>query len=313
MTTTLNPRKSKCKIALPPGAPMHQGCSGLAATAGMSKHTTQWTAYHRFIGDAPAPTEEQQEIFDRGHRAEDFIAKEIENTYGYRMTRSNYAWVHPDYDWWICHPDRLMVGKVDGKRIGIEIKSSSVYTSKEWGPADTDEVPIDYYMQCLGYMACGVCDEVHLFRCSDWRLTRYVIGYDEQKIRQLEGLVVPVVESFLRREEPLPTTYDECKQCFEVREGDLVADERLEALCEEYDKAKEAEAEAKKHADNVKVAIMNRMSGKATRILPQGGGTKPLHSLLVYEQTKLDTKRLKEEQPEIYGQYTKTTTVQTFK
>lgn len=307
----INPRKSRTKLYLLPGTAGYVGCSQIASVIGMSKFTTPLEAYRRFHGTALPPTEEQQEIFDRGHRAEAFIAKEIENTYGYRLQCSNYAWLHPTYNWFICHPDRLVVGGINGQRIGVEIKSSSVYTSKEWGDENTDEVPLDYYLQCLGYMACGVCDEVHLFRCSDWKLTRYIIKYDEERIRKMEEMLEKAVSDFLDMKEPAPTTWKECTQVYTDSKDDLVADETMLHLCELYDKAKEDEKAATVKADELKAIIVKKLEGKRRIIGPSGG--KPIHTYYSYEQNSIDTKALREQMPEIAEKFIKTKTVYSFR
>ena len=52
--------------------------------------------------------------------------------------------------WLICHPDRLAVGTVDGKKVAVEIKSSSAFDSR-WGDEGSDEIPMDYLCQSQGY------------------------------------------------------------------------------------------------------------------------------------------------------------------
>lgn len=308
--SNLNPRKPKAIINVPVGAPFYQGSSGIAKTLGFSDFGTPREAYHQFIGDAPAPSEEQQEIFDRGHRAEGFIAKEIEAVYGYKLRKVNGAYVHPNYDWWICHPDRMMVGKVDGKRIGVEIKSSSAYVNDRWGKEDTDDIPLDYFFQCLSYMACGVCDEVHLFRCSNWKLTRYIVRYDEEKIQKVESVLPKVIEKFIARIEPEPSTWKEVTETYTDPKEDIVAYGLLKEYVTKYDEAKAREKAASEEAEELKTKIVTIMDGKK-RIVDEKG--KALHTYSVNDRTSLDTKSLKAEMPEVYAKYSNTKPVPTFR
>lgn len=299
---SLNPRKPFCKLNIEPGAKGFLGCSAWASAMGMSefKDSTPRSAYHRFIGDAPAPTEELQAIYDRGHRWEEYVAKEIMSQFGYKLKRVNSAYVHPVKHSLVCHPDRLQIGLIDGKRIGVEIKTSSVFMNKKWGDENTDEVPMDYYIQCLGYMACGVCDEVHLFRCSDFKLMRYIIKYDEEKIAKMEAMLFPVIDSFENGVEPNPSNWKEITSTFTDPKDDLVADESIEALCDEYDKARDEEKEAKKHKESVRDVIVSKMAGKR-RIVTKTG--RPLHTYSMSMTTSFDMDSFKADNPELYSKY----------
>ena len=155
------------------------GGSSLGATLGLSKYQSKHDVWLAWKGVEREVTKEQQEIFGMGHALEDFIAKQAEKKYGVKVKKTSFAYVHPQYDWLICHPDRLVVGKIDGKRVGMEIKSSSSYDDR-WGEVDTSEVPMDYLCQCHDYIMCDVCDVVWLIRFSNNRLTRYIITKDEE-------------------------------------------------------------------------------------------------------------------------------------
>ena len=112
------------------------GGSSLGATLGLSKYQSKHDVWLAWKGVEREVTKEQQEIFDMGHALEDFIAKQAEKKYGVKVKKTSFAYVHSQYDWLICHPDRLVVGKIDGKRVGMEIKSSSSYDDR-WGEVDT--------------------------------------------------------------------------------------------------------------------------------------------------------------------------------
>ena len=98
------------------------GGSSLGATLGLSNYQSKHDVWLSWKGVEREVTKEQQEIFDMGHALEDFIAKQAEKKYGVKVKKTSFAYVHPQYDWLICHPDRLIVGKIDGKRVGMEIK-----------------------------------------------------------------------------------------------------------------------------------------------------------------------------------------------
>ena len=184
------------------------GGSSLGATLGLSKYQSKHDVWLSWKGVEREVTKEQQEIFDMGHALEDFIAKQAEKKYGVKVKKTSFAYVHPQYDWLICHPDRLVVGKIDGKRIGMEIKSSSSYDDR-WGEVDTSEVPMDYLCQCHDYIMCDVCDEVWLIRFSNNRLTRYIIKKDEELEEMILSQAAEELSKWERGEEPAIEDFDE--------------------------------------------------------------------------------------------------------
>lgn len=305
-----NPRKPQAIINVEPGAPGFIGCSYLAGALGFSEYNTPLQIHDRFMGIKEEVSPEQQAIFDRGHRAEQFIADEISAEYGYKLRKVNGAYVHPNFNWWICHPDRMMVGKVEGKRIGVEIKSSSVFVNSRWGEADTDEVPIDYYFQCLGYMACGVCDEVHLFRCSNWKLTRYVIKYDEERLAQLDKEVSKEVTKWLQGTKPEPITLQEAYKTWSNPEEDKFADDYDIALSELLKQLQSDKKDIDEKIDKAKVELINRLGGKSRLINEKG---KALHTYRKMTRTSIDSKLLKEELPEVFDKYSKESEYYTFR
>lgn len=308
----LNPRKPMAKINVPAGAKGFLGCSSFAAALGMSifQDNTALSAYYRYKGEAPQISQELQEIYDLGHVWEGYVAQEITRQYGYKLRKCNMAYVHPTNDHIICHPDRLMVGKVDGKRIGVEIKTSRSYMNKHWGEADTDDIPRDYLLQCYGYMMCGVCDEVHLFRLTDFKLTRYVVRFNEPYIRDLENMLFLVVDAFEKGKMPEPETRREIEARWSNPEGTLVADSRLIAFSDAYDAAKAKEKEASEEAEKFRNLIIKAMDGKSALVTENG---KKLHTYTHYDQTKLDSKRFKAEHPDQYAEYSVTKEVFSFK
>lgn len=299
-----NPRKPQAIINVKPGAAGFIGCSALASVLGLSEYNTPLHTYNAFMGNPEPVTEEQQAIFDRGHRMEDFIAKEIEAERGYKLRRVTGAYVHPKYSWWICHPDRLMVGRVEGKRIGVEIKSSSFFMNNRWGDEDTNDIPIDYFFQCLGYMACGVCDEVHLFRWSNLKLTRYIIQWDELRVETIEKGIAAEVTEWLKGNKPQPITLAEAYEKWSNPEGEFVADQKAMGLINFYDKLKKQEKETKEQIDQAKLEIIKLLDGKSVIVSPEG---KKLHSYVKQTRKTLDSKALKEQMADIYEKFAKET------
>lgn len=278
------------------------GGSSLGATLGLSKYQSKHDVWLAWKGVEREVTKEQQEIFDMGHALEDFIAKQAEKKYGVKVKKTSLAYVHPQYDWLICHPDRLVVGKIDGKRIGMEIKSSSSYDDR-WGEVDTSEVPMDYLCQCHDYIMCDVCDEVWLIRFSNNRLTRYIIKKDEELEEMILSQAAEELSKWERGEEPVIEDYDEARSYYnEPTEGDVEADDEILKAFEELKEIKNSKKQMDDRADELKAKVISFMKDKE-RVVDHFG--KKLFTYKRYETTSFDKDALKDDYPALYELYVK--------
>ena len=278
------------------------GGSSLGATLGLSNYQSKHDVWLSWKGVEREVTKEQQEIFDMGHALEDFIAKQAEKKYGVKVKKTSLTYVHPQYDWLICHPDRLVVGKIDGKRVGMEIKSSSSYDDR-WGEVDTSEVPMDYLCQCHDYIMCDVCDEVWLIRFSNNRLTRYIIKKDEELEEMILSQAAEELSKWERGEEPAIEDYDEARSYYnDSTEGDIEATDEILKTAEEVKALKMQTKEIDNRIDELKAKIISFMKDKE-RLVNHFG--EKLFTYKRYESTNFDTKSFQKDYPNLYEQYTK--------
>ena len=278
------------------------GGSSLGATLGLSKYQSKHDVWLAWKGVEREVTKEQQEIFDMGHALEDFIAKQAEKKYGVKVKKTSLTYVHPQYDWLICHPDRLVVGKIDGKRVGMEIKSSSSYDDR-WGEVDTSEVPMDYLCQCHDYIMCDVCDEVWLIRFSNNRLTRYIIKKDEELEEMILSQAAEELSKWERGEEPVIEDFEEARSYYnDSTEGDIEATDEILKTAEEVKALKMQTKEIDNRIDELKAKIISFMKDKE-RLVNHFG--EKLFTYNRYESTNFDTKSFQKDYPNLYEQYTK--------
>ena len=278
------------------------GGSSLGATLGLSKYQSKHDVWLSWKGVEREVTKEQQEIFDMGHALEDFIAKQAEKKYGVKVKKTSLTYVHPQYDWLICHPDRLVVGKINGKRVGMEIKSSSSYDDR-WGEVDSSEVPMDYLCQCHDYIMCDVCDEVWLIRFSNNRLTRYIIKKDEELEEMILTQAAEEIRKWENGEEPKIEDYEEARSYYNnPTEGDIEATDEILKTAEEVKALKMQTKEIDNRIDELKAKIISFMKDKE-RLVNHFG--EKLFTYKRYESTNFDTKSFQKDYPNLYEQYTK--------
>lgn len=280
------------------------GGSQIGATLGISKYQSVHDVWMSFMGMQKEVTEAQQEIFDMGHELEDFIAKQVERIFGVKVRRSNFAYVHPEADWLICHPDRIITGKTeDGKVIGLEIKSSSSYDNARWGEADTDNIPADYLCQCHSYIMTGVCDEVWLVRFSNNRITRYVIKKDEALEADILKKLTKVVEEWKEGVEPPIEDFEEAKKYYtRDTSGDIEATKELIEVVNEWETLKKESKELEARIDAKKAIIVSFMKDKST-LVDNLGNKLATYSKITSE--RFDSKSFKKDHPEMYSKYSK--------
>ena len=278
------------------------GGSQVGALLGFSTYKTPYDVWEDYTGKVREVTPEQQEIYDMGHDLEGFIAGQVQKKFNVKLKATKYAYVGV-YDWMICHPDRLVVGKVDGKRIAVEIKSSSAYDTGRWGNADSDEVPYDYLMQCYWYYACGVpCDEIWLCRFSNNRLTRYVIRRDDGQIKIVVARAKEMVDKFESGWIP-PIENSEKARAVYSRDtsGDIESDQITKGIVDQIRDLKAQIKELEAEEDKLQAEVISYMKDKAALVWE--GNVIAKYSKVT--SSRLDTKALKAECPDLVGKYTK--------
>ena len=284
------------------------GGSSLGAALGFSTYKTPYEVAEQYLGKVEEVSAEQQEIFDMGHALEDFVASQIERKWGVKVQRSNFAYPHPLDSRIICHPDRIAVGKIDGKRVGIEIKSSSVYDNR-WGAEGTSDIPMDYLIQCLLYMANDVCDEVWCIRFSNNRLTRYIVEKTAESVELIQTIVMNAIEWMNNVDKgimPEPISYKEATSIFNNdTDGDIYASEEVYRVWADWKNIQAEKKKLEEQEDQLKVLLV-KFIGDNKSLKDEKTGEK-LCSYSKVTTTRLDSKKLKAERPEIFEEYSNTT------
>ena len=277
------------------------GGSNAGACLKLSTYQSEYEAYLAFIGKSEPVSEETQARFDMGHALEDFIAEQVMRIKGITLRRSNFAYVNDKYPFLLCHPDRMVVGLQNGKRVAAEIKSSSAFDNKRWGPDGSDQIPYDYMVQCYLYFICGVCEEVWLYRFSNNQITEYIIQYNEQRALGIMDRLVEWVEKVRGGYIPECISYKEATQRWNVdTEGDLEADEVLETLVMKLHDTKDRMKALKNEEDDLKRRIVEKLGGKQ-RLMLNG------EILATYKQNmtaRFDSAAFKKDHADLYEQYT---------
>lgn len=281
------------------------GGSDAGAVCGLDPYSSPMKVFADKTSDG---TEEiNNEAVRIGNDLEQYVAGRFMEASGLKVRRSNYMYRNKDYPFMIADVDRLVIGE----DAGLECKTASAYSADK--SAD-EKIPLHYMIQCYHYMAvtgkrtwyiaCVVLGREFTYRKLAW---------DDTLIQQLievekefwEGHIVPGIM-------PDPDGSDDCDHILnryfrDTKKSGMVElvgfDGKLERRAEILDEIERLQAEQKQIDQEIKMYMKEneRAANDHYRISWSSVAT-----------TRLDTKQLKEEKPEIYADYTKTTSSRRF-
>ncbi len=244
--------------------------------------------------------EQDSEAIRIGHDLEDYVAQRFMEATGLKVRKSNFMYRSKEHPFMIADVDRLIVGE----DAGLECKTSSAYNADKWADGN---IPLHYVMQCYHYMA--------VTGKRVWYIAAVILGreftyrrleWDDDLIEQLISIEADFWNNHVAKGVIPPP--DGCRACDEVLEQyfhtarkssaiKLVGfDEKLRRREEILGFISELQAEQKQIEQEVKLFMQDNelASSEAFRV-----------SWKNIDSTKLDTKRIKEERPELYADYGK--------
>lgn len=120
------------------------GGSDASIILGLNKWKTPFELWLDKTGQVPV-SESQSEAAYFGSLLEDIVAKEFEIRSGKKVRRKKAILKHPEHDFILANVDRMIVGE---KAI-LECKTTSAYNLKEW---EEEEIPESYIVQVQHYL-----------------------------------------------------------------------------------------------------------------------------------------------------------------
>lgn len=281
------------------------GGSDAGTVCGLDPYGSLMKLYHDKTSDK---TEElDSEAVRQGHDLEDYVARRFMEATGLKVRRSNFMYRSQEYPFMIADVDRL----VTGEDAGLECKTTSAYNADKWKDGN---IPLHYAMQCYHYMA--------VTGKRAWYLAAVILGREFvcHKLTWEDGLIAGLVEaekSFWENHVmagvmPDP---DGSKACDEILgqyfgaagkkdEVELVGfDEKLKRREEILECISRLEGEQKRIEQEIKLFM------KDNEFAANGHYRVSWSNV---DTARVDTKRLREERPEIYRGYTKVTSSRRF-
>lgn len=274
------------------------GGSDAGAVCGLNPYSSAMKVFQDKISDTVK--EADNEAMRIGHDLEDYVAKRFMEATGLKVRKSNFMYRSKEHPYMLADVDRLIVGE----DAGLECKTASVYSADKWADGN---IPLHYVMQCYHYMA--------VTGKRTWYLAAVILGkefvyhkleWDNELIQHLIAVEGEFwKEHVVKRVIPTPDGSRACDEVIEsyfpkAKKKDAITlvgfDEKLKRREEILGFISELQEEQKQIEQEVKMFMQeHELAGSDCYQV----------SWKNIDSTKLDTKRIKAEQPQIYEEYGK--------
>lgn len=269
------------------------------AVCGMNPYKSAMQVYLDKTGPDIEVTD--NEAMRLGRDLEDYVAGRFAEATGKKVRKSNAMYVSDSHPFMMANVDRLVVGE----RAGLECKTASPYTADRWKDG---RVPEWYYLQCQHYMKVLEMDGWYLAVLIFGKGFQYTyLERDEEMLNDLVSIEKNFWENYIQAKVLPPPdgskNADELIQkYFHRREGVVTRmtgmDEQITRRNELAGLIKKMQAEQKTIEQELKMYLGNAKAQIGLSDRYRVAWTE-------YETRRIDTERLKKEQPEIYENYSK--------
>lgn len=280
------------------------GGSDAGAVCGLNPYRSAMEVY---LDKTTEETEQiDNEAMRQGREFEDYVARRFMEATGKKVRRANAMFCHEQYPFLLADVDRLIVGE----RAGLECKTASPFMADKWKDG---QIPLSYQIQCHHYMMVLDMD------C--WYIAVLIYGREFKfcKIERDEELMADLI----RIEKDFWENHV-IKGIMPSPDGSKTAD----SVIAEYYRQSVPESlpltgfDEKLQRRQELLAVMERMDTEKKQIeqelklyLGEAELAENEHYRVSWKSVcsnRLDEKRLKEEQPEIYEKYRKETVSRRF-
>ena len=240
------------------------------------------------------------EAVRQGHDLEDYVAQRFMEASGLKVRRSNFMYRSVEHPFMIADVDRLVIGE----DAGLECKTASAYNADKWKDG---EIPLHYIMQCYHYMA--------VTGKRTWYIAAVILGrgftyrklvWDDKLITQLVSMEKNFWENHVAAGVlPSPDGSDICSEVLNeyfhsARKGSTIRldgfDEKLKRRAEIMEQIGRLQQEQNSIEQEVKLYMQDNEYAASDNYKVSWSNV---------ESTRLDSKRIREEQPDIYKTYAK--------
>lgn len=273
------------------------GGSDAGAVCGLNPYRTAMQVYQDKVSEEIE--EMDNEAMRQGREFEDYVAKRFMEATGKKVRRANAMFYNEEYPFMLADVDRMVVGE----NAGLECKTASPYMADKWKDGN---IPLSYQIQCYHYMAVSNADA--------WYLAVVIYGreFKYYKIERDEALIADLIQiektfwenHVMKQQIPDPDGSKLADSVIAEYYKNSIADtipltgfnEKLERRQELSELIGRMDMEKKKIEQELKLYLGENERAENEQFMV---------SWKSVQSNRLDEKRLKEEEPEIYEKYKK--------
>lgn len=280
------------------------GGSDAGAVCGLNPYVSPLEVYFSKTCEGIDEGVPDNEAMREGRDLEDYVARRFMEASGLKVRRANMMYASREHPFMIADVDRLVTGRENGIT-GLECKTASPYSAEKWKDG---KIPAHYIMQCYHYMAVLDAQSWYIAVMVCGREFKYIkLERDEEIIQQL----IRIEEHFwnhnvMARVMPEPDGSDAAEtfinRHFTESRKELSIplkgfDEKLRRREEITGIINQLDTEKKKIEQEIKVYMDEAEYAENENFLVSWKNS---------ITNRIDTKRLKEEMPEIYTKFLNT-------
>lgn len=270
------------------------GGSDVGGILGVNKYKTPFEVYLEKT-EPITEVREQSESAYWGDQFEEVVAKEFEKRTGKKVRRDRKHYKHKDYPFMVANIDRRVVGE----NAILECKTANQYLATEW---QDDEIPASYLLQVqhylfvtgaeVGYIAVLIGGQKFVWKevQRDEELIEIIIEAEKNFWKMVQDKTPPALDGSSAAENYLKEKYKQAESEKAIELGFEYKD-KIKTYLEKKEQLKVFETEVKELENQIKFEIGSAEYASA-----------PGYSLSWknVSSTKVDSKKLKSEFPEIY-------------
>ena len=280
------------------------GGSDAGAVCGLNPYRTAMQVYQDKVSEEVE--EMDNEAMRQGREFEDYVAKRFMEATGKKVRRANAMFYNEENPFMLADVDRMVVGE----NAGLECKTASPYMADKWKDGN---IPLSYQIQCYHYMA--VCN------ADAWYLAVVIYGreFKYYKIERDEAVIADLIQiektfwenHVMKQQIPDPDGSKLADSVIAEYYKNSIADtipltgfnEKLERRQELSELIGRMDMEKKKIEQELKLYLGENERAENEQFMV---------SWKSVQSNRLDEKRLKEEEPEIYEKYKKSVSSRRF-
>ena len=280
------------------------GGSDAGAVCGLNPYRTAMQVYQDKISEEIE--EMDNEAMRQGREFEDYVAKRFMEATGKKVRRANAMFYNEENPFMLADVDRMVVGE----NAGLECKTASPYMADRWKDGN---IPLSYQIQCYHYMA--VCN------ADAWYIAVVIYGreFKYYKIERDEAVIADLIQiekafwenHVMKQQIPDPDGSKLADSVIAEYYKNSIADtipltgfnEKLERRQELSELIGRMDMEKKKIEQELKLYLGENERAENEQFMV---------SWKSVQSNRLDEKRLKEEEPEIYEKYKKSVSSRRF-